>query len=143
MINRILSIFQNYGFAIALVVAAVSSAGSLYFSEVAKFPPCDLCWYQRIFMFPQVIILLIATIKEDYSVKKYIIPLCVFGLFIAIYNAILQMYPGILPCSSAVSCGTKYVNFLGFITIPFMSVVAFLLILLSASLQKNEQPKTD
>ena len=70
--SKILDIFRNYGLGIALIAAAVATSGSLFFSEIAKFVPCKLCWYQRIFMYPQVILLLIANIKQDYNIKKYI-----------------------------------------------------------------------
>lgn len=142
MIGKILQIPNKYGFLMALLVSVFATIGSLYFSEVEKLPPCDLCWYQRIFMYPQAIILLIANLKEDYGIKKYVIPLSVFGLLVAIYNEIIQINPLLLPCTSFVPCSTKYLNLFGFITIPLLSAVAFLSIIILTLLQKDKMETT-
>jgi len=116
----------------AFLVSVIATIGSLFLSEIAQIPPCRLCWYQRIFMFPLPIILGIALIKEDAGVKKYVIPLAAIGSIIAIYNYILQTAPALaLPCvNDAVSCTTKQIELFGYITIPLMSLTAFLLILI-------------
>jgi len=116
---------------VAFVQALVAMAGSLYFSEIRNFPPCILCWYQRIAMYPLVAILGVALYTDDENVPKYALPLSVIGMGIAIYHNLL--YYGIIPesaapCRLGVSCTTQYISYFGFVTIPFLSLVAFTLI---------------
>lgn len=139
--KKILTTLGSNGLTLAFIVTTLSGAGSLYFSDIAGFAPCRLCWYQRIFMFPQVIILGIAMLKNDYSVKKYLIPLSLIGAAIALYQFLLQLFPNALPscAGDGASCATKYINYLGFINIPFMSLTAFLLITLFLHFQKENK----
>jgi disulfide bond formation protein DsbB len=111
-------------------VAVVSMAGSLYFSEFAHFVPCRLCWYQRIAMYPLVIILAIAALRRDRGVRVYALPLVGAGAIIALYQYVLGYLPDaeVLGCSIDVSCTERYVWEFGFVDFPFMSLVAFLLI---------------
>ena len=115
----------------AWIVSMIATLGSLFFSDVMLFPPCVMCWYQRICMYPLTIILLVALSSGDKNVYKYAIPLALIGLFFAVYHNLL--YFGILPeaaapCSQGVSCTSDYVNWFGFITIQFLSLVAFSII---------------
>lgn len=113
---------------LAFAVAATAMAGSLYFSEVAGFVPCVLCWYQRIAMYPLAIILLIAAIRHDPGVARYAIPVAVIGAAISAWHIGVQRLPG-LPsgsCSLDVPCSSIYVQVLGFITIPTMALAGFL-----------------
>ncbi len=116
----------------AFFVSASATFGSLFLSEIAKIPPCMLCWYQRIFMFPQVILLGIALFKNEETIKKYVIALSVIGAVIAAYHFLLQRVPTLpLPCTNdVVSCATKQIELFGYLTIPLMSLTAFLLIIL-------------
>ncbi len=111
-------------------VAAVSMAGSLYYSEVADFAPCDLCWYQRIAMYPLAIILAIAAYRKDLGVRRYSYPLVVVGAVIALYQYVLQLRPGLESgfCGVDASCTERYIWQFGFISFPFMSLVGFALI---------------
>lgn len=113
-----------------LSISAISTFGSLYFSEVVGVPPCNLCWYQRIFAYPIFIISLIALIKKEYFVFKYIFVLALFGLLFALYHVLYEY--GIVPsskiCGVGVDCSIKYINYLGFITIPFLSLLSFIAI---------------
>jgi disulfide bond formation protein DsbB len=116
---------------LAFVIALVATSGSLYLSEVARFTPCTLCWYQRIAMYPLVIILGIAAWRGDRGVRRYVVPLATVGAVIAAYHVALQRLPG-LPsgtCSLDVPCTAIYVERFGFVTIPFMALIAFLSIL--------------
>lgn len=114
----------------AFLIAIIATVGSLFLSEIAHFVPCKLCWFQRIFMYPQVLILGIAAFKNDFAVKKYIIPLSLIGLVIASYHYILQMSPIPLPCTDEIaSCAAKQFASFGYITIPLMAWTAFALIL--------------
>lgn len=115
------------------LVAAISTAGSLFFSEVMRFPPCTLCWYQRILMYPLVLILLVGLIPFDRSVIKFSLPLVVLGWLIAIYHNLLyyKILPeSAAPCVMGISCTTVQIEWFGFITIPFLSLTAFTLILI-------------
>lgn len=113
---------------LTFLVAATAMAGSLYFSEVAGFIPCVLCWYQRIAMYPLVVILLIAAIRDDPGVTRYVLPVAVIGAAISAWHIGVQRLPG-LPsgsCSLDVPCSSIYVQVLGFITIPTMALAGFL-----------------
>jgi len=116
---------------LAWVVATVATFGSLFFSEVMNFIPCTLCWYQRIFMYPLVLIFFVAMVSFDKSILKYAAPITGFGLFTAIYHNLLHygfIPESAAPCSQGVPCSTKYINFLDFFTIPMLSLIAFSLI---------------
>ena len=116
---------------LAAVVATVAVAGSLYFSEVAGFVPCALCWYQRIAMYPLVIVLGIAAVRGDVAVRRYVGPVAVIGALISIYHIGVERLPG-LPtgsCSLDAPCDLIWVERFGFITIPVMALAAFLAIL--------------
>ena len=127
-INHVIS--QNY-IATILVVSAVATMGSLTFSEVLGFLPCKLCWFQRITMYPLVVLSFIALITNDMKVRKYILPLAVIGFLVSGYHILLQLFPNVLQCSDEViKCSSKQVAQFGYITIPVMSFTAFLLIIL-------------
>lgn len=106
----------------------IAMLGSLYFSEIAKYPPCVLCWYQRIAMYPLVAIFAVGILRKDKGVNFYAWPLIVVGWVIAFYHNLL--YYNILPeaaapCIQGVSCTTKFIEWFGFVTIPFLSLLAF------------------
>src|SRR5690606_25393633 len=110
--------------------------------EIRSYIPCEYCWYQRIFMYPLVIILGIATFQNDTSVKKYVIPVAAIGWGIAIYHYLVQKVPDfapIKPCVTGVPCNMQYINWLDFITIPFLSFIAFTLIIVCMLLAKIEK----
>ena len=115
----------------AWLVAIVATLGSLYFSEVRHFVPCTLCWYQRILMYPLVVLLGIAGWRLDRSIRAYALPLSVLGMGFAAFHYLEQMVPGFgaeALCSTGVPCSGRYIEWLGFITIPFLALVAFTLI---------------
>lgn len=117
---------------ICWVLAAFSTMGSLFFSEVMKYPPCILCWYQRICMYPLVIVFLPAVLSFDKSVLKFTWPLTFVGWVIAIYHNLLyyKILPeSAAPCVQGISCTTVQIEWLGFITIPFLSLLGFTFIL--------------
>lgn len=137
---------KDYGIYLAWLVALVATAGSLYLSEVLHYEPCRLCWFQRIFMYPQVILLGIAAYKNDRQIIPYVLPLSIIGGSISIYHYSEQKIPTLaklLPCKVGVPCNVDYLGqgWLGFITIPFMALVAFVLIvwLLLAARGKKEE----
>ncbi|WP_096198898.1 disulfide oxidoreductase [Bacillus sp. FJAT-45350] len=108
-------------------IAIVATAGSLFFSEVIGFIPCELCWIQRIFMYPMVITLGIALWKKDLNYGIYAVALSGIGAVIAFYHYLLQKVPALSTTDSCgiIPCTGQYINWLGFITIPFLSFVAF------------------
>lgn len=129
----------NY-LSLAFLIAILATLGSLFFEFVLSFPPCDLCWYQRIFMYPQAVILGIAMLKKDQSVRVYSLVLSIIGLGFAIYHYFLQLFPTVLPCTSnSVSCATRQWELFGFISIPFLSGAAFLGIILSMLIGKRRK----
>lgn len=105
--------------------------GSLYFSEIRQYEPCLLCWYQRILMYPFALILGIAVIKKDYRISLYTMAMSAVGAMISIYHYSLQKVP--FMADNAVTCGRvpctgQYINWFGFITIPFLALSAFIII---------------
>jgi len=137
------SFLKKWGLFLAFLIALAAVSGSLFYSEIAGFAPCDLCWFQRIFMYPQVIILGIAIWKKDLGAIKYSLPLAIGGLIVALYhNYITYSGSAISVCSRStfigVSCLQRYVFEFGYITIPLMSLSAFALIALILFLIKKQ-----
>jgi hypothetical protein len=114
----------------AFVVATLATLGSLYFSEVAHFEPCRLCWYQRIAMYPLVVILGIAALRRDPRVRRYAMPLALIGALIATYHYALEWLPWLDTgaCSATTPCTIVWFRELGFISLPYLALSAFLLI---------------
>ena len=127
---------------IAWIVALVATVGSLFFSEVMQLPPCVLCWYQRIAMYPLVLVLGVGILTRDARVKAYALPLVLVGLAVSIYHNLL--YYGILPesiapCVEGISCTSRQIELLGFITIPLMALTAFVAITACLLIYKQEE----
>ena len=113
---------------ICWLLVSVSITISLFFSYILEFEPCVLCWYQRICLFPLVLILGAGLFPFDKNVIKYSLPLAIAGGLTALYHTLL--YAGIIPeniqpCSKGVSCTEKYIELFGFISIPMLSFFAF------------------
>lgn len=112
-------------------VAVAATAGSLYFSEVLHLPPCILCWYQRILMYPLTLIIAVGILRKDKGLPFYVLPLSILGTGVAFYQYLLQrgiLPNSIAPCTLNVPCTIKYVEYFGFVTIPFLSLLAFVII---------------
>ena len=123
-----------YAYHIGLVQATIAMVGSLYLSDIAGYPPCLLCWYQRIAMYPLVLIFAIAIRRNDTSAWYYAFPLALIGWIISVYHNLLyfKILPeSIKPCQAGVSCTTKYIEWFGFVTIPFLAFVGFSIILIA------------
>lgn len=115
----------------ALLQATIATVGSLFFSEVMKLPPCVLCWYQRICMYPLIVILAVGIWKKDKNVALMALPLSLIGTVIAIYHNLLyyKIIPeSLAPCTQGISCTTKLIELFGFATIPLLSLCAFIAI---------------
>ncbi len=123
--------YKKYLLYLAWVQSLVAMFGSLYFSEILKYPPCILCWYQRIVMYPLVILIPVGILRKDKNLPYYVLPLSLIGTLIAVYHNLLYwniLPESIAPCVAGVSCTTKFVEFFGFVTIPFLSLCGFLII---------------
>ncbi|WP_407272909.1 disulfide oxidoreductase [Radiobacillus sp. PE A8.2] len=122
---------KQFSLYIAWLISVIATLGSLYFSEIRGFVPCELCWYQRILMYPLTLILGIATFQNEFTIKKYVLPITIIGSSISLFHYLEQKVPGfaeIKPCTNGVPCSTEYINWLEFITIPFLALTAFTLI---------------
>lgn len=139
-VGKIINYFKRYGLIAAFLVSLIATGGSLFYSEVAKYEPCKLCWFQRIFMYPQVVLLGMALLKRDKKIADYSIILSSIGALIALYHYNLQLgMSPLIPCSTvgySVSCAQKFVMQFGYITIPMMAFTAFLLIIALMMWQK-------
>lgn len=140
--DRLWSTLKHNLFYVAWFQAAVAMFGSLFFSEVMKLPPCVLCWYQRIAMYPLVLILTISILRKDGLARIYGLPLALSGLFIAIYHNLLyyKVIPdSIKPCTSGISCTAKQIEWFGFVTIPLLSMLAFFVVTMCLVFGKLEK----
>lgn len=131
--NKVISFFGKHSLTFAFIVALAATLGSLFYSEVIGFEPCKFCWFQRIFIYPQVIILGVALWQRKRTFSYDIVILSAIGALISILHYYFQMTgTSILPCSSvgqSVSCGRRFVLEFGYITIAMMTLNAFLLII--------------
>ncbi len=117
----------------SFLIALTGTASSLFYSEIAGFAPCVLCWWQRIFLYPLTVILGIALAKKDEKITDYVAGLSAVGAAIAAYHSYLQFGGSpLVPCgaSGAVSCAQRYFLAYGYVTIPTMALTAFVLIAL-------------
>ena len=126
----------------AWIIALLATVGSLFFSEVMQLPPCVLCWYQRIAMYPLVVVIGTGIVMRDRRMKYYALPLALTGLVVSVYHNLL--YYGIIPesitpCMQGVSCTSRQIEWLGFITIPLMALTAFVMVSLSLLLFRAER----
>jgi disulfide bond formation protein DsbB len=115
----------------AFVVAAIATGGSLFLSEIAGFVPCELCWFQRICMYPLSILTLCAAIKGDHRVARYFLPLPIVGAGISIYHILVENHVVSTPqaCQIGAGCAVKWINEFGYMTIPTLALTAFVLLI--------------
>ena len=131
---------MNYLF-FAFIISLFATLGSLFFSEIMHFIPCSLCWYQRIFMYPLVLLFLVNLLYPDDKIFKYSFPLVIIGLLISIYHNLLiyKVIPeNLSPCVSGIPCSVDYLNWFGFITIPLLSFFSYTTILILLILFKRK-----
>lgn len=123
---------KKYAIYLAFLQVWAAVLGSLYFSEIKGLTPCFLCWVQRIFMYPLIFILTVAILRKDKNVAYYVLPLSVTGALVGFYQYLLQMTPlskvEAATCSATAPCSAIDLMFFGFITIPFLSMTAFIAI---------------
>ncbi len=122
----------GYELWLAFVVSAVATGGSLFLSEVANFVPCELCWYQRIFMYPLAIVTLLAALANDHRVARYLLPLPVIGAGFSVYHLLVEN--GVVHESQSCrisapgGCAIKWIDEFGYVTIPTLALTGFALV---------------
>lgn len=121
----------NNGLHLSFAVALVATMGSLYLSEILRYEPCKLCWIQRIFMYPMVVLFAVATVRKDYKVYTYALPLAIGGGLFSIYHYSIQKIPYLQDSAAScglVPCNTDALDWFGFITVPLLALIAFIII---------------
>jgi disulfide bond formation protein DsbB len=115
----------------AFVVAALATGGSLFFSEIAGFVPCELCWYQRICMYPLSILTLFAAYHGDHRFARYLLPFPVIGAGVSVYHLLVENHWVSTPqaCQIGAGCTVKWINEFGYMTIPTLALTGFLLLI--------------
>ena len=129
-LKKFFAFVAAHGLWLAFLTVVLSMAGSLFYSQVAGFPPCELCWYQRIFMYPLALVLLIGLIKRDSRVFDYALALAIVGGAIALFHNYIYYSNGGLNVicqfgGIGISCTKRYVFEFNYVTIPLMSLTAF------------------
>ncbi len=140
--ERVSTALNEYFPYLAWVIALTGMVGSLFFSDVMDLPPCVLCWYQRIAMYPLVVILGIGIISRDGRMKAYALPFCFIGLAISVYHNLLYyglISEAITPCSEGIPCTARQLDLFGFISIPLMTLTAFVVIILSLLIYNSKE----
>jgi disulfide bond formation protein DsbB len=134
--------FTRWAIVAAWVPAVLAMAGSLYYSEIAHYQPCTLCWYQRIAMYPLVLILGIAAWRRDLGVRIYAIPLAAVGAVISAYHYLLEWFPALDTgaCTVGIPCTQVWFRQFGFVSMPLLALIAFLLVIafLAAAIRNDE-----
>jgi disulfide bond formation protein DsbB len=116
----------------AFLVAAIATGGSLFFSEIAHFVPCELCWYQRICMYPLSLLTLLAAVHRDYGIARYLLPIPVIGAAVSIYHLLIENAVISEPSGCRIGgagCAVKWINEFGYVTIPTLALIAFVLLI--------------
>ncbi len=143
------SALWGYELWVAFLVAALATGGSLFFSEVAHFVPCELCWFQRICMYPLSIVALLAALAGDYRVARYLLPLPVVGAGVSTYHLLVEnkVVGQTSAClvSAPGGCATKWIDEFGYVTIPTLALTGFALLIaffVFASVGETDQVAT-
>lgn len=141
--NVVIRFFKKHGMAIAFIVVLTATLGSLTYSDILGYEPCKLCWFQRILMYPQVLLLGIGLWKKEYfrGATLYALILSLIGIPLAFYHYLVQLGLVAAPCSTGgftVSCAKYFTMTYGYITIPIMALSAFLLVALIMLVLRSE-----
>lgn len=111
--------------ALGIVISGGATVGSLALSWGLGLEPCELCWYQRIFMYPLPILIGLGMAWGEERIRRYVIALAGLGAAISVYHLVVQWIPGVGSCSLDNPCSARIFEFLGFISIPAMALAAF------------------
>jgi len=141
-LERIVALIERYYREISLTVVSAATMGSLYFSEVLGWDPCPLCWYQRIFMYPMLVLFGVAIILQKDSVEDYTLPISIVGMGIAGFHYMVQMVDEVQSagCSVAdIACETTHAVHFDYITTPLMAFTAFTVVAIISYRFNGEQ----
>jgi disulfide bond formation protein DsbB len=131
--------FRPFARPLSAAIATTCMLGSLYFSEIVNYKPCRLCWYQRGFMYPLAILLIVFTVLKTARIGRIVVPLAAIGAGISLYHWLLERFPDNLDsgvCSKDVPCEFIWFELFGFVTLPFMALTGFLAIIVFNTLPK-------
>jgi disulfide bond formation protein DsbB len=132
-LDRLRDMLWGYELWGAFVVASIATGGSLFFSQIAHFPPCEFCWFQRVLMYPLSILTLFVAARGDNRAARYLLPLPVVGAGTAVYHILIENHVISEPHACLVSapggCAVKWVNEFGYMTIPTLALTGFLLLI--------------
>ncbi len=127
---------------LAFLIALVSMSGSLFYSEVAKYTPCLLCWWQRIFMYPQTLLIGMGIVKDDKNVADYSIGFSAVGAIIATYHYYIQLGgKSFFSCAQigySSECSQRFTLEFGYVSIPMMALTAFVAIMILMIISKKK-----
>jgi hypothetical protein len=137
------SLLWGYELWAAFVVAAIATGGSLFFSEIAGFVPCELCWFQRICMYPLSLLTLFAAVHGDHRVARYLLPFPVIGAGVSIYHLLVENNVVSTPaaCQIGAGCTVKWINEFGYMTIPTLALTGFVLLIGFLALAAADPPQ--
>lgn len=129
--TRVLAVTGRGSVWLAWLVAAVATGGSLYFSEYAGFTPCELCWYQRIAMYPSAVVLLVAALRRDRGVRWYVVPVAGLGAIVSTYHYLIEWHPEweTTECSALAPCSVPWFRSFGFVSLSLMALCGFVAII--------------
>lgn len=130
-LGAVRAVMAGQGLALAWLVATVATAGSLWLSEGAGFPPCRLCWYQRAAMYPLVVLLGIAALRRAHRIRPLVLVMVAVGATVSTWHVLIERYPSLessTGCALANPCSIRWIEEFGFLTIPAMALLAFALI---------------
>jgi disulfide bond formation protein DsbB len=141
-LSGVASLLYGYELWAAFVVAAIATGGSLFFSEIAGFVPCELCWFQRICMYPLSLLTLFAAVHGDYRFARYLLPLPVVGAGVSIYHLLVENHVVSTPaaCQIGAGCTVKWIDEFGYMTIPTLALTGFALLIGFLALAAAEVP---
>jgi disulfide bond formation protein DsbB/mono/diheme cytochrome c family protein len=131
MLDRLSYWLDRSSLYIALLAAWIAMLGSLYFSEVAHYIPCSLCWYQRILMYPLTLVIAVGLLRRDENTPLLVLPFSLLGIGVSTYHVLLEKtdwFSSDATCQVGVPCTVIWINWFGFLTIPFLALIAFLVI---------------
>ena len=145
--NRVRGLLWGYELWASFLVAAIATGGSLFFSEVAGYFPCELCWFQRICMYPLAITTLLAAYFDDDRAARYLLPLPIVGAGLSIYHILIEnkviAEANACRLSAPGGCATKWINEFGYVTIPTLALTGFVLITIFLALAAFAPASTD
>ena len=142
--NQFNGYLAGYELLFGAVVAGTATLGSLYLSEIANLIPCTDCWYQRIAMYPIFVILGIAAFRKDTGVRIYVTTIAVMGAIISVYHYLIQWFPNLegTSCTTSVPCTGVWFRVFGFVSIPYMALSAFALVLVMMTVLRANATET-